>query len=683
MSMKNYSELIPSLRNGSVENSPATIATRRDFLGFIGGVAILAGFSPVERIIGAPTLAQPTAAFPMAPGVDPHVKGPNPFAVILCRFNDLPALTIPTSVFSDYVAGPGKGGLFDYWKDISYKTIDLTGSKVLGWYTMKYSFFREGNQGRSVWIAEAIRLAKENRESLSPFYGVIAVVNANVDDSSDGSKNMALGIMADWGQKNWRWCKKCQGLAYGGNPAGPCPSGDKHDLGSSYDYTLAINMPDFPGQKDWRWCKKCGGLAYAGYGPGRCPAGEAHDHSESADYRLAMGKVNFTGQNSWRWCKKCQGLAYGGTSSGPGDCPAGDKHDHSSSADYTLWTVALPPFSYVDHLSAAFGAHEMGHCFGMQHAHCAVSPVVVEKGVVKPAPNSDYCDPWDLMGDNRTFNNSASRFNWSGSGLSAGNLARLGWIPDDRIYTASAARTRGETVTLAALSEPDAKGHLMARIVTPDRIFTVEYRQRTRWDRGLADDAVVIHELRSPYTLGQNNWRWCGKCQGLAYAGFGPGPCPATGVHDHSGSGDYGLLHDTSDFKGQNSWRWCNKCQGLAFAGAGTGNCPAGGVHDLSRSYDYLLLNHNTFPGQNNWRWCKKCKGLAFAGAPTSPGTCPAGEKHDHSASGDYTLLSFVDAEPFLLKSITAGQRWADLFRGVGAVVDRIDTSSYAAMVTI
>ena len=38
----------------------------------------------------------------------------------------------------------------------------------------------------------------------------------------------------------------------------------------------------------------------------------------------------------------------------------------------------------------------------------------------------------------------------------------------------------------------------------------------------------------------QDNWRWCNKCQGLAYAGnLSLGACPAGGTHDHSGSGNY------------------------------------------------------------------------------------------------------------------------------------------------
>lgn len=42
---------------------------------------------------------------------------------------------------------------------------------------------------------------------------------------------------------------------------------------------------------------------------------------------------------------------------------------------------------------------------------------------------------------------------------------------------------------------------------------------------------------------GQDNWRWCTKCQGLAFAGNSSlGPCPAGGTHDHTGSGNYSLI---------------------------------------------------------------------------------------------------------------------------------------------
>ena len=141
----------------------------------------------------------------------------------------------------------------------------------------------------------------------------------------------------------------------------------------------------------------------------------------------------------------------------------------------------------------------------------------------------------------------------------------------------------------------------------------------------------------------QDNWRWCSKCQGLAFGGNpSPGACPAGGTHDHAESGNYRLLQNSWLTPGQDNWRWCSKCQGLVFGGnPSPGACPAGGTHDHAESENYALIQNS--PGsipltQDNWRWCSKCQGLAFGGNP-SPGACPAGGTHDHAESANYTLI--------------------------------------------
>ena len=54
------------------------------------------------------------------------------------------------------------------------------------------------------------------------------------------------------------------------------------------------------------------------------------------------------------------------------------------------------------------------------------------------------------------------------------------------------------------------------------------------------DDAVG--ERKEETMTAQDNWRWCNKCQGLAFAGFpSQGACPAGGLHNHFLSGDYVL----------------------------------------------------------------------------------------------------------------------------------------------
>ena len=39
-------------------------------------------------------------------------------------------------------------------------------------------------------------------------------------------------------ESNWRWCKKCQGLTFAGNPAKKCPEGGNHNFSGSSDYKL-------------------------------------------------------------------------------------------------------------------------------------------------------------------------------------------------------------------------------------------------------------------------------------------------------------------------------------------------------------------------------------------------------------------------------------------------------------
>lgn len=138
------------------------------------------------------------------------------------------------------------------------------------------------------------------------------------DHTGSGNYTLAIHRAGLAGQSNWRWCRKCQGLVYGGHPTSVCPKGGTHDLSQSGDYVLKANMPAQPGhQSNWRWCNRCQGLAFGGQSmPGPCPAGGQHNHAGSGDYLLAIDDANAEGQPNWRWCRKCQGLAYAGGATG-------------------------------------------------------------------------------------------------------------------------------------------------------------------------------------------------------------------------------------------------------------------------------------------------------------------------------------------------------------------------------
>ncbi len=150
-------------------------------------------------------------------------------------------------------------------------------------------------------------------------------------------------------QAGWRWCRKCQGLVFGGHGVGVCHDSAGHDFSASGNYALRQNVPEPLGpeeEAEWRWCNKCEALAFAGGSPGKCPAtGAGHNHFGSGNYRLVVDNDEAPGQRGWRRCSKCQLLVF--EAEFPGDCTAGGGHDYGSSGSYTLRLVASQPVDRV------------------------------------------------------------------------------------------------------------------------------------------------------------------------------------------------------------------------------------------------------------------------------------------------------------------------------------------------
>ena len=183
-------------------------------------------------------------------------------------------------------------------------------------------------------------------------------------------------------------------------------------------------------------------------------------------------------------------------------------------------------------------------------------------------------------------------------------------------------------------------------VIWPENLGSKQFQQGINLTQLIADyQAITGTPLVLPSSV-QNNWKWCNKCQALAFAGHpSPGPCSAGGTHNHNGSGQYDLnLKYTVAANEQSNWRWCRKCEVLSYAGEPSpGACAAGGSHNHLGSGSYVLALNATVPhGQTNWRWCRKCQVLAFAGEPTL-GHCPAGGNHDHTGSGNYAIAFTVD----------------------------------------
>lgn len=110
-----------------------------------------------------------------------------------------------------------------------------------------------------------------------------------------------------------------------------------------------------------------------------------------------------------------------------------------------------------------------------------------------------------------------------------------------------------------------------------------------------ADSGSYVVIQNDENVPGQQGWRWCKKCEGLWFAGGGDerkGKCPAGKHHDATDSGNYVLVLNDENAQGQNEWRWCKKCEGLWFAGGEKreGKCPGGDVHSKDDSGNYTLV---------------------------------------------------------------------------------------------
>jgi hypothetical protein len=167
-------------------------------------------------------------------------------------------------------------------------------------------------------------------------------------------------------QADWRFCRKCQGLFFVGNPGkGVCPADDQpHDASQSGKYVVTFGESASASdagslgtlsarQGGWRYCPRCQGMFFSPNGAhsGQCPARSIpiieqtvggphhrpHDASASGHYAIFFDDgLSNLGQQNWRFCHKCQGLFFFGDAGG-GVCPADHRpHDASRSGRYQM-----------------------------------------------------------------------------------------------------------------------------------------------------------------------------------------------------------------------------------------------------------------------------------------------------------------------------------------------------------
>ncbi|MEO9295931.1 MAG: hypothetical protein ABI347_10090 [Nitrososphaera sp.] len=294
-------------------------------------------------------------------------------------------------------------------------------------------------------------------------------------------------------QNGWRWCSRCGNMVFRGHL--PCAAGGVHVPGGNI--SLLMGPADLNiGQPGWRWCSRCQSLVHIESGNGPCAAGGTHDVSKSGQYLLPWGSAQDSNNSTWRWCSLCKCLNdVRDARSWP--CAAGGSHDDSSSG------------LYQSNLSLLLPASLLGATVQPDWTICRKCSVIYYDGHGRCAADGQH-----------------------------------------------------------------------------DTTQSSDYFLTLNVDAG----------------AGQPGWRWCSKCYSLAFLdpGRGPGSCPAGDKHDHSSSGKYFVeftrTHDPSigqkwvDEVEQPGWRWCSRCEQLAYT-RNTTRCPAilgFGDHDFSQSGSYI-----------------------------------------------------------------------------------------------
>jgi hypothetical protein len=171
-----------------------------------------------------------------------------------------------------------------------------------------------------------------------------------------------------------------------------------------------------------------------------------------------------------------------------------------------------PALGGADPTTVSFYTHEMIHDLGANHAHgpyiqsptgAPLINTMVDQGATHTFGSIprylEYGDCWSIMGCGEWVFADAP-YGVAGPGLGVAQRDRLGWLPAERVVTYT--RDSTMTVTLAPEDAPVISGKLLIKIPIGDKgekgYYTVEYIQKTGWNRAIAlDHAVLIHEVHA------------------------------------------------------------------------------------------------------------------------------------------------------------------------------------------
>lgn len=114
----------------------------------------------------------------------------SPWAVLLCKFKDNASEPYGRQRYEDLFtnSGVGKLNMVDFFRDMSHGKLDLSGSRVFGWYTLdknrsdyKKEVVADQNKARNGLIESARQAASADLTKNGPFFSVVVCMNVPTD----------------------------------------------------------------------------------------------------------------------------------------------------------------------------------------------------------------------------------------------------------------------------------------------------------------------------------------------------------------------------------------------------------------------------------------------------------------------------------------------------------------------
>jgi hypothetical protein len=321
---------------------------------------------------------------------------------------------------------------------------------------------------------------------------------------------------------------------------------------------------------DWRICDKCKCLFFApGIEKSDCAAGGRHQHiSQSLNYRLASGVDGLSHQKDWRLCMRCAGIFFDGNPDGKGICPAPVPTFHEGDTGF-----------FLSHSFAAPGLADASHepnwrlcidCFALFfEPHNTSGCKANTGGPHRQFPPSPLLPPHPLahLSDKRSFNYSLKH--------------DIVPHPDDHETGWRRCSRCAELFFEPAINESHCPKGGPHQVDHSGPVYQLS--------------SVEPPPLDDPRAGASLPWSQCRKCRAafFAFSDLSVNRCPVPNPPDfrvahRGGRASFNLAHDV-DGPGQNQWKFCKKCNGLVFdPQSAEAPCAAGGKHVL-QGFDFRL----------------------------------------------------------------------------------------------